>query len=87
MAVNLPNAASFESLIGQQFAQFRTAYQTIVNQNAYIASLGGTSALEAAPFNMSAQDAQALIAALGNITNLPGIVAAIDGSEPFWGGL
>jgi hypothetical protein len=87
MAVNLPNPGSFESQIGLQFVQFRTAYQAIVNQNAYIASLGGAAALEAAPFSMSTQDAQALVAALGNITNLAGIVNAIDGSEPFWGGL
>lgn len=87
MAVNLPNPASFESQIGQQFVVFRSAYQAIVNQNNYIASLGGAAALEAAPFNMSTQDAQALVAALGNITNLAGVVNAIDGSEPFWGGL
>lgn len=86
MAVNLPNPASFESQIGQQFVVFRSAYQAVVNQNAYVASIGGAAALEAAPFSMSAQDAQALVAALGNITNLAGIVNAINGTEPFWGG-
>jgi hypothetical protein len=86
MAVNLPNPGVFESQLGQQFVQFRIAYQAIVNQNGYVASLGGAAALEAAPFSMSTQDAQAIVAALGNITNLAGIVAAIDGTEPFWGG-
>jgi hypothetical protein len=86
VAVNLPNPGLFEIQLGQQFVAFRNAYQAIVYQNQYVASIGGAAALEAAPFNFTTQDAQALVAALGNITNLTGIGGAIDGSEPFWGG-
>lgn len=84
--LNTPNPGSYEQQLGAQFVAFRNAYQAIVNQNAYVASIGGSATLQAAPFSFSAQDANALVAALGNITNLAGIVAAIAGSEPFWGG-
>ena len=84
--LNIPNPGNYEQQIGAQFVAFRNAYQAIVNQNNYVASIGGTATLQAPPFNFSVNDAAAFIAALGNISNLPGIVQAINGSEPFWGG-
>jgi hypothetical protein len=84
--LNIPNPGSYEAQVGQQFVAFRNAYQAIVSQNSYVASIGGSAALQAAPFNFSAQDAAALIAALGNITNLAGIGTQIASSQPFWGG-
>lgn len=86
MTRNVPNPGNYEIQIGQQFVNFRNAYQEIVNENEYIASVGGAAFLTAAPFNWSSQDAAAFIAALGNISNLPGVVNAINGSQPFWGG-
>lgn len=84
--LNVPNPGAYEQQLGAQFVAFRNAYQAIVFQNNYVASIGGAATLEAPPFNFSVNDANALIAALGNISNLPGIIQAINGSEPFWGG-
>jgi hypothetical protein len=86
MAINLPNPGVFESQIGTLFVSFRNDYQSISNLNNYIASIGGATALQAAPFNFSTEDANALVAALGNVVNLTGITAAIDDGQPFWGG-
>jgi hypothetical protein len=84
--INVPNPGTWESQVGQQFIEFRNAWVAIVNQNAFVAAIGGAATLEAAPFSMSSNDAAALIAALGNITNLAGTQAAINGTQPFWSG-
>jgi hypothetical protein len=84
--LNTPNPGVWESQLGQTFVNFREAYQAIVNANNYVAAIGGTATLEGAPFNFDTTDAQALVAALGNVANLAGITAAIADTEPFWGG-
>jgi hypothetical protein len=84
--INIPNAGVFASQVGSLFVSFRNDFQALVNLNAYIASIGGATALQAAPFNFSTEDADALVAALGNVVNLTGITAAIDDGQPFWGG-
>lgn len=84
--------------LGTEFTALRDAFDKLVNSNGYIGSMGGTAFLTAAAPNglgMSAGDAAALTAALGNHTALAGQynggaqAPALNyraNGEPFWGG-
>jgi hypothetical protein len=98
MAVNVPNPGNYQQQLGQQITALRDAFDALVNSNAYIGSMGGATFLTAAAPNglgMSAGDAAALIATLGNHSNLaaqynggaqaPTLNYRANG-EPFWGG-
>lgn len=98
MAVNVPNAGSYLGQVSQEIVNVRDAFQAILNTNAYIGAMGGAAFLTAAAPNglgMSAQDAAALLAAVGNHAALAAIYlggqpgAALNyfaNGEPFWGG-
>lgn len=98
MAVNVPNPGSYLSQIGQNFVNVRDNLQALVTANNYVAAMGGTAFLEAAPPNglgMSPADAPAFIAALGNHATFATIYqggqpgAALNylaNAEPFTGG-
>jgi hypothetical protein len=99
MAANVPNAGAYLQEIALLFTVIRDRFQECQDQSGYIASMGGATFLEAAPPNglgMSATDANALIAALGNHATLatayqggpqaPQMNYKTNG-QPFWGGM
>lgn len=98
MATNVPNPGSYLASIGNLFTDIRDNMRAVQDQANYIASMGGTAFLEAAYPNglgMSATDAAALIASLGNMsavaTGYQGGTPAPQlnyqaNTEPFWGG-
>lgn len=93
MAINPPNPGNYQSDISQRIVALRDAFQGsqgIVNANSYLTAMGGAAFLTALPPNgigMSTPDANALVAALGNLANQPSLVSAITNSETTWGGL
>lgn len=95
MAANVPNPGQYLDEIGSDLTALRDAFYRLVNKNDYIASMGGSTFLQAAPFSMSGPDADALVATLGNHKNLSthyngGTQAAAmnykANGQPFWGG-
>lgn len=98
MAANVPNPGNYLASIGILFTNIRDGMAQCQYQSQYIASMGGQAFLEAAYPNglgMSATDAAALIASLGNMSTL---ATAYQGgpqapqlnyeanTQPFWGG-
>lgn len=83
---NIPNPGSYLAKLGQDIANLRNAYQTVLDDNTYLVQNGGTAFLEAAPFSFSPTDAAAWIAAFGNFASQPALVTAINDSVPTWGG-
>jgi hypothetical protein len=98
MAVNVPNPGNYLSDIGTLLTGIRDRMNQVQQQNEYIASMGGETFLTTAypdGLGMTAPDATALIATLGNHNNLAlqyqgGPVAPqMDyeaNGQPFWGG-
>ena len=94
MSVNVPNPGLFTQQIGVALTSLRNDFQTLVNLNDYITSMGGASFLTG-QMGLTAPDAAALVAALGNHANLatqykggaqaPALDYRANG-EPFWGG-
>ena len=82
---NVPNPGTYIAKLGQDMTNARNAIQTVLDDNTYLVQNGGAAFLEAAPFNFSAADAAAWIAAFGNWTNAA-ITTAIADSVPTWGG-
>ena len=98
MAASVPNAGVYLGSIGNMLTTIRDYLQKIIDQNNYIASMGGVTFLTAQPPNglgMATADANALIATMGNMTN---VAKGYQGgppapqldyksnSSPFWGG-
>lgn len=86
MAENVPNAGSYIGKLGQDIANLRDAYNRVVGDNTYLTQMGGAAFLQAAPFNFSAGDATAWIAAFGNFANSSQMQTAIADSVITWGG-
>ena len=99
MAANVPNPGLYLSGLGQLFTTTRDNFNKIVQANNYIEAMGGETFLTTAAPNglgMESTDAAALIAALGNWTQLSAVANGaatqtselnfISNSSPFWGG-
>lgn len=90
MAVNLPNPGTYLAQLGNDVVMFRDALQRLLNDAAYLASIGGVTALEAPPFSLSAADAQLIMSTVGGVTPSNPVVVSIEGfltaTEPLWGG-
>jgi hypothetical protein len=90
MAVNTPNPGNYLAKLGQDLVNFRNALQTLMNDANYLNSMGGVAMLEAAPFNMTAADAQYVVNAIGAVTPTNAVVTAINnylnGTQQLWGG-
>ena len=93
MAVNTPNPGIFLQQIGTDLVTLRDAFAALKNRNDYIASMGGATFLTSL-MGLTAPDANALVAALGNHASLGvqyngGAVAPFldyrANGEPFWG--
>jgi hypothetical protein len=90
MPVNLPNPGTYLSQLGSDCANFRDALQRLLNDAAYLSAIGGVATLEAAPFNIDAADAQAIMNTVGIVTPGNGVVQSIQAfiasTEFLWGG-
>lgn len=89
MAVNVPEPTSYLTNLGQVITTLRNAFsgnEGIVNANEYLSAMGGAAFLQAAPFSLTAQDAAAVVAAVGNLANQPALVTALNNSQTIWGG-
>lgn len=94
MAVNVPNPGNFLQATGAELTELRDIFAKLVNRNDYIASMGGATFLTG-QMGLTAPDAAALVATLGNHANLathytggaqaPALNYRANG-EPFWGG-
>jgi hypothetical protein len=94
MAANVPNSGQFLQDIGTRLTALRDDFQRLVDKNDYVASMGGSSFL-VNTLGMTQQDADALVATLGNHKNLsvhynggaqaPAMNYRANG-QPFWGG-
>jgi hypothetical protein len=89
MAVNVPNPGLYLGNLSSHITALRNAYQTVLNDNAYIAAMGGATFLEAASPNglaLASGDASAIVAALGNLA-ASNLGTALTDSETLWGGM
>lgn len=89
MAVNVPVASVYLSMLSQHITALRNAYQQVLYDNSYITAMGGATFLEAAAPNGLAQasgDASAIVAGLGNIA-ASNLGTALTNSETLWGGM
>jgi hypothetical protein len=90
MAVNTPNPGVYLSKLGADVVALRDALQTLINDAAYLNSVGGASFLQAPPFNLSAADAQLVVSTVGAVTPANSVVQSIQAflvnTEPLWGG-
>jgi hypothetical protein len=90
MAVNVPNPGSYMGLLGGHCTAFRDALNNLINDAAYLQSMGGATFLEAAPFNLSPTDAAVVMSTIGVVTptntTVVTLQAFIASTEPLWGG-
>lgn len=89
MAINTPNPGLYQQQLGQHVVSFRDALQALLNDAAYINSMGGATFLTTV-IGLSAADAQMVVSTVGAVT--PGnavvqqIQAFLASTEPLWGG-
>jgi hypothetical protein len=98
MAVNVPNPGNYLAQISTNVVGLRNNFAAIVNQLAYIDSMGGATFLEAAypaGMGLAAGDAAVVLSTLGNLAALAAVYnggapgAALNysaNSQPLWGG-
>jgi hypothetical protein len=90
MTVNAPNPGIYQAQLGAHCVALREALQDLINDAEYLASMGGVTFLEAAPFSLSAADAQTIMSTVGAVLPTNGTVAAlqtfITSTQPLWGG-
>jgi hypothetical protein len=90
MPINVPNSGAYQQQLGQHVTQFRDALQQLLNDAAYLQSMGGSAFLQAAPFNMSQVDADKIMATVGAVTPQNSVVSSLQAwiatTQPLWGG-
>lgn len=93
MAVNVPQSAGYQQQLGFHCTQFRNALQQIMNDAAWLNSMGGATFLEAAAPNglgLSTADATAIMTAIGVVTPQNATVQSIQAwlatTQFLWGG-
>ena len=98
MASNVPLSKDYLNSIATYLTTMRDTFKNLSQQSEYIASMGNVAFLTAAPpdgLGMIPSDANALIATLGNHTNLGiqytggNVAPKMDyeaSGQPFWGG-
>lgn len=90
MAVNTPNPGVYFQQLGSDVTNFRDALARLINDGKYLNSIGGSAALQAAPFNLSPQDAANVMNTVGTVTptnaTVVSVQAFIDSTEFLWGG-
>lgn len=89
MAVNTPPPSSYQVNLGAHVVAFRDALQVLLNDAAYLNSMGGATFLETT-MGMSAADAQTVVSTIGAVTpgnsTVQSIQAFLASTETLWGG-
>jgi hypothetical protein len=89
MAVNVPNPGIYQSQLGQHCVNLRDALQQLLNDAAYLNSMGGQSFLTG-PMAMASADATAIVGVIGAVTPSNATVQSLQGwlatTEFLWGG-
>jgi len=84
----VPNPGIYQQQLGQHVVQFRNALQALLNDAAYLNSMGGTTFLTTA-MGLSSADAAVVMATVGAVTPANSTVQAINAflvsTEPLWG--
>jgi hypothetical protein len=78
VTTNIPNPGGYISQLGNDLVALRVALDNLLRDGAYLNAVGGTAFLQAAPFNMSATDAQAWVNTIGAVTPANATVQAIQ---------
>lgn len=90
MAVNAPNPGVYFQTLGAHATAFRDALKNLLNDAAYLNAMGGAAFLEAAPFSLSAADAQQVVNTIGAVVpanaTVQAVQAFIASTEFIWGG-
>ncbi len=90
MAINVPNPGTYQQQLGQHVTAFRDALQQLLNDAAYLNSMGGAAFLTAAPFSLSQTDADKIMQTVGAVTPNAAVVTQLNNwltsSQPLWGG-
>jgi hypothetical protein len=90
MAVNVPDPNAFLQKLGRDVTNFRNDLQALMNDAAYLNSMGGSGFLQAPPFSMPAADADKIMATVGAVTATNPVVqnlqAWLASTQPLWGG-
>lgn len=79
MTVNIPNPGTYLAQLGQHIVNLRDAMDDLTDDAAYLAAMGGTAFLEAAPFSLSASDAALIMNTIGTVTPTNATVESING--------
>ena len=90
MTINIPNPGGYFQQIGNDVVALRVALNDLIRDAKYINAVGGAAFFQAAPFNLSAADAQQLASVIGAVvpTN-PTVIAVqafLDSAETLTGG-
>jgi hypothetical protein len=90
MAINVPNSGIYQQQLGAHLVQFRDALQQLLNDAAYLNSMGGAAFLTSAQMGISPADATTIVNTVGAVTPQSTVVqqiqAFIASTEPLWGG-
>lgn len=90
MAVNVPNSGTYQQQLGAHVTQFRDALQQLLNDAAYLNSMGGSTFLQGAPFNLAPADADKIMQTVGAVTPQNSVVSQLQtwlaSTQPLWGG-
>jgi hypothetical protein len=89
MAVNTPNPGAYQQQLGQHAVALRDALQALLNDAAYINSMGGQTFLTGA-LGLAPADATTIMSTIGAVTPASTVVqqvqAFIVSTQPLWGG-
>ena len=89
MSVNVPNSGLYMQGLGQHVVQFRDALQALLNDAAYLNSMGGQTFLTG-QMGVSPADAATIVGTIGAVTPSNTVVQQIQAflasTEPLWGG-
>ena len=90
MAVNVPNTGNYQQQIGQHITTFRDALQVLLNDAAWLNSMGGAAFLTSAQMGLSQTDADKIVSTVGAVTPQSTVVQQIQAflanTQPLWGG-
>jgi hypothetical protein len=91
MTVNAPNPGAYQQGLGAHIVAFRDALQRLINDAAYINSIGGSSGLISIGAGAISQaDADLIVNTIGVVTPQNAVVqqiqAFVASTEPLWGG-
>lgn len=89
MAINVPNPGVYQQQLGQHIIQFRDALQALLNDAAYLNSVGGATFLTGT-MGLTPADATTVMNTVGAVTPQNSVVQSLQNwlatTQPLWGG-